>query len=95
MRCPSRTKTAPRPTTGEPRASSTIIALIGTLIGVVLGLFLGGVAATGLDGWSVAVIPWGTLTIIAVVGILAGLLAGVLPARRAARLDVLEAIATE
>lgn len=52
-------------------------------------------AATGLDGWSVAVIPWGTLTIIAVVGTLAGLLAGVQPARRAARLDVLEAIATE
>ncbi len=77
------------------RYESTLISLIGTLIGLGLGLFLGWTAAQTGDEFFVFTIPWGSLLIIAVAGVAAGLLAGVLPARRAARLDVLEAIATE
>lgn len=77
------------------RYESTLISLIGTLIGLGLGLFLGWTAVQTGDDFFVFTVPWGSLLIIAVAGVAAGLLAGVLPARRAAGLDVLEAIASE
>ena len=51
-----------------------------------------GAASGGLGVFS---LPVGRLAIVLVVGGAAGVLAGLRPARRAARLDVLRAIATE
>jgi putative ABC transport system permease protein len=78
------------------RYESVITALIGGVLGLLLGLALG--IASGLALHSrgfVLAIPAGTLVILLVVSGLAGIVAGALPARRAARLDPLEALATE
>lgn len=76
------------------RYESTIIALIGTIVGLTLGMFLGWVASRAArDTFPDFAIPVASLIVIAVVGIIAGLAAGFLPARRAGRLDVLDAIA--
>ena len=80
------------------RWESAIIAVFGTLGGIGLGLFLAwglvrGLSA-GFEGASFSA-PIGQLVVITSIGALAGVLAGILPARRAARLDVLDAISEE
>ena len=78
------------------RYESAIIALIGTLAGLVLGLFFGWVTFDALGlAYSDFAIPWTSLVAIGLVGLVAGLLSGLLPARRAGRLEVLDAIATQ
>lgn len=78
------------------RYEAAIIALIGTLAGLVLGLFFGWAAFDALGlAYSDFAIPWGALIAIGVAGLVAGLLSGVLPARRAGRLEVLDAIAAQ
>ena len=82
------------------RWESVIVALFGTTIGLGLGVFLGWalVQAAGQQrGESVSAFaaPPGQLGVVLAVGALAGVLAGIRPARRAARLNVLRAIAVE
>ena len=78
------------------RYEAAIIALIGTLAGLVLGLFFGWAAFDALGlAYSDFAIPWAALIAIGVAGLVAGLASGVLPARRAGRLEVLDAIATQ
>ena len=78
------------------RYEAAIIALIGTLAGLVLGLFFGWAAFDALGlGYSDFAVPWVYLVAIGVAGLVAGLLSGVLPARRAGRLEVLDAIASQ
>jgi putative ABC transport system permease protein len=82
------------------RWESVIVATFGVVGGVGLGVFLGWalVEAAGNTPGSVIsefVLPVARLAIVVVVGAIAGVLAGLRPARRAARLDVLSAIATE
>jgi putative ABC transport system permease protein len=79
------------------RWESVIIAVFGTVGGLGLGTFLGwglmrSLAAT--EGIGTFVAPATTLVIVLVAAIVAGVLAAVRPARRAAKLDVLDAIAT-
>ncbi|MEI2651396.1 MAG: FtsX-like permease family protein [Microthrixaceae bacterium] len=79
------------------RWESVIIAVFGTVGGIGLGLFLAwgmikSLESEGLSGFSA---PIGQLVIITIIGALAGVLAAVNPARRAAKLDVLDAISTE
>jgi putative ABC transport system permease protein len=71
--------------------------LLGTGLGVLIGVFFGwAISVTIRDaGLSTFVIPLQPLAFIALVAVLGGLLAAARPARRAARLDVLRAIATE
>jgi putative ABC transport system permease protein len=76
------------------RLESVILATFGTALGLGLGGLLGWVlfATVSADGaFTVPVVP---LVVIAVLGSAAGVLAALRPARRAARLPILESIAT-
>ncbi|MGI5134775.1 ABC transporter permease [Streptomyces sp. CA-106110] len=81
------------------RWESILVAAFGTAGGLVLGAFLGWVLVKSSDGASATAfafaLPPAQLLVVALVGLAAGALAGLRPARRAARLDVLRAIATE
>ncbi|WP_338693614.1 FtsX-like permease family protein [Streptomyces sp. Q6] len=81
------------------RWESVLVAAFGTVGGLVLGGFLGWVLVKASDGASDSAfafaLPPLQLAVVALVGLAAGALAGLRPARRAARLDVLRAIATE
>jgi putative ABC transport system permease protein len=79
------------------RWESVIIAIQGTLLGLAIGLFFGWALVKALsdEGIDRFQIPWLTLAIVLVLAGLAGVVAAILPARRAAKLDVLRAITTE
>lgn len=76
---------------------SVMVATLGAVLGVVLGVVFGSVLVSLLrdDGIDILVIPWLQLAGFVLVAGLFGVLAAVGPARRAARLNVLESIATE
>jgi putative ABC transport system permease protein len=76
------------------RHESIITALIGGIIGIVLGIVLGGLLAARVD-FIVFAVPVTQLVIFAVLVILVGIVAAIFPARRAARLNVLEALQYE
>jgi putative ABC transport system permease protein len=79
------------------RSEAVIIALFGALIGLALGTGLGAAfaASLGPQGISEIAIPYGSLLIFLLLAGLLGLLAASWPARRAAKLDVLAAIAAD
>ena len=79
------------------RWESMIIALFGTALGLSIGLFFGWsiVRALADQGFKAFVVPTGSLLVVALIAAVAGVAAAVLPARRAARLDVLGAIASQ
>ena len=79
------------------RWESVIIALQGTLLGLVIGVFFGWALVKALSGEGIHKldIPFGQLVTIVLLAGLAGVVAAIVPARRAARLDVLRAIVTE
>lgn len=79
------------------RLESVIVAVLGAVLGVVMGIAFGvalqrAIADQGVD---VLAVPWDRLTTFVLVAALVGVLAAVVPARRAARLDVLKAISAE
>ena len=75
------------------RHESVITALIGAAMGLPLGVFLAALVTKALSSYDVGMtIPIGMLAALAAVAILAGIGAAVLPARRASRLNVLEAL---
>lgn len=78
------------------RYEAVITAVIGALAGLVLGVifaFLIGIPLSG-EGFALSY-PIGTLIVILVLTALAGVLAAIYPARKAAKLDVLEAVSYE
>jgi putative ABC transport system permease protein len=79
------------------RAESVILALFGALIGIVIGTGLGLALVSSLrsQGISDTAVPIPELIGFLVLAALLGLFAATFPARRAARLDVLAAIATD
>jgi putative ABC transport system permease protein len=78
------------------RHESATTALIGASLGLPLGLAIAWIVTQGLEqfGFSFS-IPVGSLVAFVIVAIAAGVLAAVLPARRAARLNVLNALQYE
>ena len=76
---------------------SLMVAIIGTVLGIVIGLFFGIVVTAALrpQGINVLSIPGLQIGLLVVFGAIAGLFAAILPARRASRLNILEAIAYE
>jgi putative ABC transport system permease protein len=79
------------------RLESIVIALLGAVLGVAMGIFFGVVLMRALrdEGLEVISVPWDQMAVFLLLSLVIGVLAAVLPARRAARLDVLKAIATE
>lgn len=79
------------------RWEAVIIAVLGTLIGLAIGLFFGWTIIQALkdEGFEVFAAPVGQLIVIVIAAGLAGVVAALFPARRAAKLDVLRAISTE
>jgi len=76
------------------RWEAVITALIGGILGCVVGLGLAVLFIQPLEGLRLA-IPVGQIVVLIFLAGLAGVLAAVWPARRAAKLDVLEALAYE
>lgn len=79
------------------RWEAVIIAVQGALLGLVIGVFFGWALVTALEdeGLNTFTVPLPTLAVVVVLAALAGVAAAVVPARRAARLDVLRALVTE
>jgi putative ABC transport system permease protein len=79
------------------RWESVIVALQGTFLGLVVGVFFGWalVLAQRNQGITVFSVPYVRLLIVIVLAGLAGVVAAILPSRRAAKLNVMRAIATE
>ena len=79
------------------RSEAVILSIFGAILGLVIGTPMGLALVTALrkDGITETSVPYSTLAIFLIVAAVFGLIAGGWPARRAAKLDVLAAIATE
>ena len=79
------------------RWEAVIIALLGTAQGLVIGVFFGWAMVQALadEGITEFQVNSFTLAIVVIGAIAAGVLAALLPARRAAHLEIMEAIAEE
>jgi putative ABC transport system permease protein len=77
------------------RWEAILLSLFGTTLGLAIGTFFGWamVAALADEGIETLTIPWTTLGVVTTIAALAGVAAATMPARRAARLDILRAIA--
>lgn len=77
------------------RIESLVMAIFGTVLGMILGVGLGAALVRALEefGFGTVAIPWTWLGIYMVLAIIAGVVAAMSPARRAAKLDILQAIA--
>jgi putative ABC transport system permease protein len=76
------------------RHESVITALIGAVIGIALGIVLAALLIARVD-FIVLSFPIGQLIVFGIAAIFVGILAAIFPARRAARLNVLEALQYE
>ena len=76
---------------------SIIICLFGAVLGIGVGIGLGWTVQQALEteGLSVFALPWGLIVTYLIVSVVVGLLAALAPAARAAKLNVLGAIAYE
>ncbi|HZU13942.1 MAG TPA: FtsX-like permease family protein [Chloroflexota bacterium] len=78
------------------RWESVITAVIGAILGLAVGILLAAVVTQGLSSQGIVfTLPIGSLLIWVVFAMLFGIVAAAWPARRAARLDILQAIAYE
>jgi len=76
------------------RHESVITALIGGALGIALGIVLGGLLVARVDFIQFS-LPVTSLVVFGFMAIVVGILAAIFPARRAARLNVLEALQYE
>jgi putative ABC transport system permease protein len=78
------------------RHEGIITAMIGAALGLPVGVLLAAVIVQALSDMDVTFsLPVLTIVVFAVVAMIAGTLAAVLPARRASRLNVLQALQYE
>ena len=79
------------------RAEALVISAFGALEGLVLGAFFGWAVVDSMRSTGVTQLafPVPQLLIVAVIAALAGLLAAIAPSRRAAKLNILQAVTTE
>ena len=79
------------------RWEAVLISLLGTIVGLGLGLLISWalISSLGSQGLTTFAVPVGSLAVITIAAALLGTAASILPARRAARLAILDAIAYE
>jgi putative ABC transport system permease protein len=79
------------------RWESVIIALQGTILGLLIGVFFGWalVLAMKSQGITIFSLPVPSLVIVVLLAALAGVAAAILPSRQAAKLNILRAIVSE
>jgi putative ABC transport system permease protein len=78
------------------RHEGIVTAQLGAVTGMAIGVLLGGAVTLAMRGIGMTfTLPVGSLIAFAVVATVAGMIAAALPARRASRLPVLEALAYE
>jgi putative ABC transport system permease protein len=79
------------------RLEAVVVAVLGGVLGTAMGVIFGATVVNALkdQGLTDLAIPWAWLAGFLLLAAVAGVLAAVVPARRAARLDVLKAIGTE
>jgi putative ABC transport system permease protein len=78
------------------RHESVITALIGAALGLPLGIFLAALVTRALQQFDVRFsIPWGQLVLFGIIAVIVGIVAAIMPARRAAKLNVLRALQYE
>ncbi|MFI5954182.1 ABC transporter permease [Cryptosporangium sp. NPDC051539] len=84
-------------TTRMITVESVVISVFGALLGIVVGVGLGAAVVQALksQGLSQFALPWGQMGFYLVSSVLVGVIAALLPALRAARLNVLAAISYE
>lgn len=84
-----------RQTRSMIRLEAGIVSVFGALLGVVVGIAFGWIAVLAIPGDIIdrLAIPFGSLATYVVVAAVAGLIAASFPARRAARLNILDSIA--
>ncbi len=75
------------------RGEAIITAVMGAVLGVAIGVLFGVLVSRplGSQGFVLA-LPYATLVVLLLLGALAGVLAAIAPARRASRIDVLDAL---
>ena len=76
------------------RYESVITALIGAALGITLGIVLAGLLTARVDFINFDV-PVGQIVVFAIAAVIVGIVAAILPARRAAKLNVLRALQYE
>ena len=75
------------------RYESVITAIIGALLGTVVGVLFAALATAALSGMGLGfALPAGQLALFLVLAVVVGVVGAALPARRAARVDVLDAM---
>ena len=85
-----------RQTRSMIRHESIVTALIGGVLGMAVGVFLALLVTHALSSEGIVfAVPWSSLVIFVIATILVGIVASIFPARRAARLNVLEALQYE
>jgi len=78
------------------RHESIVTALIGATFGIAVGMFLAGIVTHALSKYGIVfAVPYPSLAAFGGIAIVAGMLAAILPARRASRLNVLQALQYE
>ena len=79
------------------RWEAVIIALLGTVLGLVIGVFFGWCVVKALHNQGISAFDpaAGTLIAIMLFAALSGVVAAIFPARRAAKLDMLSSISSE
>ena len=79
------------------RSEAVILAIFGAIIGIIIGTGMGIALVSSLknQGITDTVVPWSSLVIFLILAALLGLVAASWPGRRAAKLDVLAAIAAQ
>jgi len=76
------------------RHESIVTALIGAALGIPVGIVLAVMVGRAIK-YPAFTVPWVTILVFVIAAIVAGLVAAILPARRAGRLNVLEALQYE
>ncbi|NQV05844.1 FtsX-like permease family protein [bacterium] len=77
------------------RWEAVLIGIFGAVLGLVVGVVLGAAVVVAIGEGIKLTLPWGQLLFYLVAAALGGVLASLLPARRGAKTDILEAISFE